>query len=66
MRPAADAPTDLAALRAVQAAVAEAIRGKAEVIEGPETRFYGTLEFAIRDNNGYTLIFAQPLTGTRP
>ena len=33
MRPAADAPTDLAALRAVQAAVAEAIRGKAEVIE---------------------------------
>ncbi|MBK7403121.1 MAG: VOC family protein [Phycisphaerales bacterium] len=36
------------------------VKDKAEVFEGPEVHFYGMKEIAIRDPNGYTLVFAQP------
>lgn len=37
----------------------ERVKGKAEVIEGPEVYFYGMKEIAIKDNNGYVLAFGQ-------
>jgi catechol 2,3-dioxygenase-like lactoylglutathione lyase family enzyme len=37
-----------------------AVKDHAEVFEGPEVHFYGMKEIAIRDPNGYTIVFAQP------
>lgn len=38
----------------------DAVKLHTNVFEGPEVHFYGMKEIAIRDNNGYTLVFAQP------
>lgn len=35
------------------------IKGKVEIVRDMHTTFYGAREFAIRDNNGYILAFAQ-------
>ena len=36
------------------------IEGKAKVVKAPMTTFYGMKEFAIEDNNGFILTFAEP------
>lgn len=42
------------------------ITGQVEVLWGPEVYHYGMHEFAIKDCNGYTLSFGQPVgTGNR-
>jgi catechol 2,3-dioxygenase-like lactoylglutathione lyase family enzyme len=38
------------------------IAGQVEVLWGPEVYEYGMHEFAIRDCNGYTLSFGQPVS----
>lgn len=38
----------------------ESVRSRVEIVEGPDVHFYGMREIAIRDNNGYALVFAQP------
>lgn len=40
-------------------ALHERVRGRVNVIEPPEVRFYGMHEFAIEDCNGYQLVFGQ-------
>ena len=35
------------------------IKDKVEIVKDIETAFYGMREVAIRDNNGYVLVFAQ-------
>jgi uncharacterized glyoxalase superfamily protein PhnB len=37
----------------------DTIKEKVKVIKGIEKTFYGATEFAIRDNNGYVLTFAE-------
>lgn len=37
----------------------EKINHKAEIIKEKHVTFYGSKEFAIKDNNGYILVFAQ-------
>lgn len=38
------------------------MEGKVEYLWGPEVYFYKRREFAIRDNNGYTLTFSEATT----
>ncbi len=40
-------------------AIYHAIRERVDVFEGPEVYFYGMKEIAIRDCNGYVLVFGQ-------
>ena len=40
--------------------IADELRGKVPFVWGPEDRDYGIRELAIRDPDGYTLIFAEP------
>jgi catechol 2,3-dioxygenase-like lactoylglutathione lyase family enzyme len=40
--------------------LAEELRGKVPFAWGPEDTEFGLREFAIRDPNGYTLVFAEP------
>ncbi|MEX2306623.1 MAG: glyoxalase superfamily protein [Pirellulales bacterium] len=40
--------------------LADEFRGKLPFAWGPEDTDFGTREFAIRDPNGYTLVFAEP------
>jgi catechol 2,3-dioxygenase-like lactoylglutathione lyase family enzyme len=40
--------------------LAEELRGKVSFAWGPEETEFGTREFAIRDPDGYTIIFAEP------
>jgi hypothetical protein len=42
------------------------LAGQVEVLWGPEVFEYGMQEFAIRDCNGYTLSFGQPVAGNEP
>lgn len=35
-------------------------RGRVEILWGPEVYHYGMREFAIKDDNGYTLSFGEP------
>jgi catechol 2,3-dioxygenase-like lactoylglutathione lyase family enzyme len=42
------------------------IAGQVEVLWGPEVYEYGMHEFAIRDCNGYTLSFGQPVSADAP
>jgi len=37
----------------------EELQGKATILKGLETTFYGATEFSILDNNGYVLTFAE-------
>lgn len=37
----------------------EEISGKATLLKGLETTFYGATEFSVSDNNGYVLTFAE-------
>jgi hypothetical protein len=37
------------------------LSGRVEVLWGPEVYPYGMLEFAIRDVDGYTISFGQPV-----
>ncbi len=37
----------------------EQIKGKVTIVQDMHTTFYGAQEFAIQDNNGYILAFAQ-------
>jgi catechol 2,3-dioxygenase-like lactoylglutathione lyase family enzyme len=41
--------------------LADELRNKVPFAWGPEEMEYGVREFAIRDPNGYTLIFGQPV-----
>lgn len=41
----------------------EAIKNSVEVLWGPEDFDYGMREFAIRENNGYTISFGEPIEG---
>jgi catechol 2,3-dioxygenase-like lactoylglutathione lyase family enzyme len=41
----------------------EGIRSKAEIVWPLETMDYGQTEFGIRDCDGYTLAFAEPMEG---
>jgi catechol 2,3-dioxygenase-like lactoylglutathione lyase family enzyme len=41
--------------------LAEELRGKVPFAWGPEETEFGYREFAIRDPDGYTLIFAEPI-----
>lgn len=41
-------------------AIYRATKDLVEVFEGPEVYFYGMKEIAIRDCNGYVLVFGQP------
>lgn len=40
--------------------LADELRGKVPFAWGPEDTEFGTREFAIRDPNGYLLVFAEP------
>jgi len=40
--------------------LADELRGKVPFVWGPEVTDYGTREFAIRDPDGYVLVFAEP------
>jgi len=42
---------------------ADEVAGRAEVLYGPEEKPYGLKELAVRDVNGYTLVFAQEIDG---
>lgn len=42
-------------------AVHNRVHGKAEILKPPYDTFYGMREIAIKDNNGYILIIAQPI-----
>jgi catechol 2,3-dioxygenase-like lactoylglutathione lyase family enzyme len=42
------------------------IAGQVEVLWGPEVYEYGMHEFAIKDCNGYTLSFGQPVRAEEP
>lgn len=37
------------------------VTGRAEVLYGPEDKPYGLRELAVKDSNGYTIVFAQQL-----
>ena len=37
----------------------EELKGKCDIISEPHMTFYGASEFAIKDNNGYVLTFAE-------
>ncbi len=37
----------------------ERVRGRVEIVWGPEDYHYGRREFSIRDPNGYRLVFSQ-------
>lgn len=41
-------------------ALVEELHGKVPFAWGPEEREYGLREFAIRDPDGYTMVFAEP------
>jgi uncharacterized glyoxalase superfamily protein PhnB len=41
--------------------LADELRNKVPFAWGPEDTEYGLREFAVRDPNGYTLVFAQPV-----
>jgi uncharacterized glyoxalase superfamily protein PhnB len=45
--------------------LAEELRGKVPFLWGPEVTDWDTLEFAIRDPNGYVLAFSEPARGKR-
>jgi hypothetical protein len=41
--------------------LAEELRGRVPFVWGPEDTEFGLREFAIRDPDGYTLVFAEPV-----
>jgi catechol 2,3-dioxygenase-like lactoylglutathione lyase family enzyme len=43
--------------------LADELRGKAPFAWGPEETEFGVREFAVRDPDGYTLVFAEPSGG---
>ena len=44
--------------------LAEELRGKVSFVWGPEVTDYDTHEFAVRDPDGYLLVFAEPASAT--
>ena len=41
----------------------DSIKDRVEILRGPEKTFYGTIEFSVKDNNGYVLTFAEDAQG---